>query len=135
MVVWLSWYFVRFREILLQTDAESCSFLSWKTKKFIPKKLFRPLSISKQKSFVYSPNFRWRFCSVQQLWNSGSPSSSQYEKLMHVYRSMSEVLFVAPDRCCKMLREKCASRKSKVKWVHKLFEEVFFLFMHLHCHG
>ena len=66
--------------------------------------------------------------SVQQLWNSGSPISSQYEKLMHVYRSMSEVLFVAPDRCCKMLREKCASRKSKVKWVHKLFEEAFFFF-------
>ena len=33
-VVWLSWDFVRFHKILFQTDAESFSFLSWKTKKF-----------------------------------------------------------------------------------------------------
>ena len=33
-VVWLSWNFVRFLEILFQTDDESFSFLSWKTKKF-----------------------------------------------------------------------------------------------------
>ena len=33
-VVWLSWNFVRFHEIPFQTDAESFSFLSWKTKKF-----------------------------------------------------------------------------------------------------
>ena len=33
-----------------------------KQKSFIPKKLFfSPLSISKQKSFVYWPNFQWRF--------------------------------------------------------------------------
>ena len=32
--VWLSWNFVRFHEIHFQTDAESFSFLSWKTKKF-----------------------------------------------------------------------------------------------------
>ena len=31
---WMSWMFVRFHEILFQTDAESFSFLSWKTKKF-----------------------------------------------------------------------------------------------------
>ena len=31
-----------------------------KQKSFIPKKIF--LSISKQKSFVYWPNFQWRFC-------------------------------------------------------------------------
>ena len=31
---WLSWYFVRFQEILFQTDSESFSFLSWKPKKF-----------------------------------------------------------------------------------------------------
>ena len=31
---WMSWNFVRFHEILFQTDAESFSFLSWKTKKF-----------------------------------------------------------------------------------------------------
>ena len=33
-VVWVSWNFVRFHEILFLTDAESFSFLSWKTKKF-----------------------------------------------------------------------------------------------------
>ena len=31
---WMSWNFVRFHEILFQTDAETFSFLSWKTKKF-----------------------------------------------------------------------------------------------------
>ena len=31
---WMSWNFVRFHEILFQTDAENFSFLSWKIKKF-----------------------------------------------------------------------------------------------------
>ena len=36
---WMKWTFVRFHEIQFQKDAESFSFLSWKTKKtFIPKK-------------------------------------------------------------------------------------------------
>ena len=35
-VVWLSWNFVRFHEIIFQTDAENFSILSWKTKKFYP---------------------------------------------------------------------------------------------------
>jgi hypothetical protein len=55
---------VRFHEIPLQNDYESFSFLSWKTKDYIAKKkIFKPLSISKQKSFVYQSNFQWRFCS------------------------------------------------------------------------
>ena len=33
-IVWMSLNFVRFHEIHFQTDAESFSFLSWKTKKF-----------------------------------------------------------------------------------------------------
>ena len=33
-ISWMSWNFARFYEILFQTDAESFSFLSWKTKKF-----------------------------------------------------------------------------------------------------
>ena len=33
-IVWLSWNFVKFLEILFQTDAENFSFLSCKTKKF-----------------------------------------------------------------------------------------------------
>ena len=32
-VVWLSWNFARFHEIQFQTEPESFSFLSWKTKK------------------------------------------------------------------------------------------------------
>ena len=34
----MSWKFVRFHEFKFQTEPESFSFLSWKTKKFIPKK-------------------------------------------------------------------------------------------------
>jgi hypothetical protein len=34
LVVRLSWNFVRFHEILFQTDAEDFSFLSWKRKRF-----------------------------------------------------------------------------------------------------
>ena len=37
-IVWMSkknWYFVRFHEIIFQTDAESFSFLPWKTKKVL----------------------------------------------------------------------------------------------------
>ena len=57
-VVWLSWNFVRFHEILFQTDSESFSLLSWKTKKFYSwKKNSKPFSKSKQKSFVYWRNF------------------------------------------------------------------------------
>ena len=33
-ISWMSWNFVRFHEILFQTDTEIFSFLSWKTKKF-----------------------------------------------------------------------------------------------------
>ena len=41
---WMSWNFVRFQEIKFQTDAESFSFLSWKTNKFYSwkKKFFQP---------------------------------------------------------------------------------------------
>ena len=34
-VVWLIWNFVRCHEIFFQTDSESFSFLSWKTKKVL----------------------------------------------------------------------------------------------------
>ena len=33
-IIWLSWNFVRFHDFFFQTDSESFSFLSWKTKKF-----------------------------------------------------------------------------------------------------
>ena len=62
-VVWLSWNFVRFHEILFQTDAESFSFLSWKTKKFYSLKksfLSRTAKVD-PKDGVSSPNFQWRF--------------------------------------------------------------------------
>ena len=49
---------LRFHEILFQTDSESFSLLSWKTKKFYSwKKNSKPFSKSKQKSFVYWRNF------------------------------------------------------------------------------
>ena len=35
----MSWNFVRFQEIILQTDAEIFNFLYLKTKSFIPKKI------------------------------------------------------------------------------------------------
>ena len=63
-VVWLSWNFVRFRE------SDSFSNRCWKfqlsilkNKKvfFLKKIFFKPLSTSKQKSFVYWPNFQRRF--------------------------------------------------------------------------
>ena len=57
MSEWAEWV-----KILLQTDVESFSFLSWKKKVlFLKKKKFKPLSKSKQKSFVYRLNFQWRF--------------------------------------------------------------------------
>ena len=34
-MIWMSWNFVRFHEILFQTDTESLSCLSWKTKYFL----------------------------------------------------------------------------------------------------
>ena len=36
----MCWNFVRFHEIYFQTDSESFSFLSWKTKKFYSKKKY-----------------------------------------------------------------------------------------------
>ena len=39
-IVWMSWNFGRFHEIIFQADAESFSFLSWKTKKFYSKKKY-----------------------------------------------------------------------------------------------
>ena len=58
-VVWLSLNFARFHEIQFQTEPDSFSFLSWKIKKvlFLKKNFLRPLSISKQNSFVYWLNF------------------------------------------------------------------------------
>ena len=58
-VVWLSWNLARFHEIKFQTEPESFSFLSWK----------KPLSISKQKSFVYCLNFPEGFGEGTQLAN------------------------------------------------------------------
>ena len=47
---------MRFHEILFQTDAEVSAFYFEEQKIFIPKKIFfKPLSISKQKSFVTDP--------------------------------------------------------------------------------
>ena len=80
----MSWDFVRFHEILFQRDAESFSFVSWKTKKFYSKKKkFKPLSISKQKSFVYCLNFPKGFVPYYLLF----------------------IFFFVRDRLCERLRE------------------------------
>ena len=43
----MSWNFVRLHEIFFQADAESFTFLSWKTKKvYSLKKFFRPKSLN-----------------------------------------------------------------------------------------
>ena len=44
---WMNWNFVRFHKILFQTDAESFSFLSWKTKKFYSQKNIFQAVVSK----------------------------------------------------------------------------------------
>ena len=46
-IVWMSWNFVRFHEILFQTDAENFSFLYWKQKSFIPKEYIILAVVSK----------------------------------------------------------------------------------------
>ena len=51
LVFWLNWNFARFHEILFHTDSES----------FLKRKYFKPLSISKQRNFVYWLNFQGRF--------------------------------------------------------------------------
>ena len=82
-------------ETVLQTDAESFNFLSWKTKKFLSlKKTFcKQLSISKQKSFVYWPNFHWRFC----IWPP--------QKLFNVFRYVPilvDLWLKCRSLCCSM---------------------------------
>ena len=60
MVVWLISNFVRFLEILFQADAESFSFLSWKTKSFIPKK--NDISqVSEYARIVLWPTNKWLY--------------------------------------------------------------------------
>ena len=76
-VVWLSWNFVRFHKIQFQTDAESFSVLSWKTKKFIPKKEIREISksfnsirqpIEKMKiTMVWISWISWNFVRFQEI--------------------------------------------------------------------
>ena len=74
------WGFTKF---FFKQMLKSPAFYLVKQKSVIPKKIwFRPYSISKQKSFVYWPNFQRRFCkytsafyegilSVCLIWGSG----------------------------------------------------------------
>ena len=55
----MSWHFVRFQEIEFQTDAESFSFLSWKTKKVLFLKKYS--AKIDPKDGVSRPSFQWRF--------------------------------------------------------------------------
>ena len=63
----MSWNFVRFHEFQFQTEPESFSFLSWKTKKFYSKKKYFLSHCQKRdpKDDVCCPNFQWRFCLYQ----------------------------------------------------------------------
>ena len=61
MVVWLSWNFVRFHKIFFQTVLKVSAFYLEKQKSFIPKKIFKPLSIWKQKDLFTDPIFRQGF--------------------------------------------------------------------------
>ena len=64
-----NWNFVRFDEIIFQTDVESFSFLAWKTKKVLFIKeygLGRSSSKSAKRVLtdgICCPNFQLRFCS------------------------------------------------------------------------
>ena len=63
---WMSWNFVRCHKIQFQTDSESFSFLSWKTKKFFSWKKYC-LSLTTKidpKDGAWCPNFQWRFWSI-----------------------------------------------------------------------
>ena len=59
----MSWNFVRFHEIQFQTDTESFSILSWKTKKVLFLKKYFLSSTAKldPKDGVSRSNFQWRF--------------------------------------------------------------------------
>ena len=58
---WMSWNFVRFLEIIFQTDAENFSSLSWKTKKNIIQALVSRETKRVPSDGVCCPNFQWRF--------------------------------------------------------------------------
>ena len=80
---WLSWNFVRSHEILFQTDTESLSFLSWKTKKVLsPQKNFFLAVVSKHAKIIPKdgancPNFQWRFWVEQDRSRNISPIQSE----------------------------------------------------------
>ena len=62
---WMSWNFVRFK-INFWIDAESFSFLSWKTKKFHSEKKYFFSAVSKHAKIIPKDgasrsNFQWRF--------------------------------------------------------------------------
>ena len=60
---WLSWNFVRFHKLYFQTDAESFSFLSWKTKKilFLKKYFFGYSQYQNKKALLTDSIFREGF--------------------------------------------------------------------------
>ena len=64
-VVWLIWNFWGFMKFFFKQMLKVSALYLEKQKSFIPKKrLFRPLSISKQRSFS---NFQWKFWQVWQV--------------------------------------------------------------------
>ena len=77
-ISWISWNFVRFHEIPFQTDSESFSFLSWKTKKFYSSKIAK-LWLSKS------------FFNIKNQWNlSGFFFCEEYQTMRHLQMKFFE---------------------------------------------
>ena len=82
LVVWLGWSFVRFSRNSFSNRCWKFQLSILKSKKvlFLKNIFFKPLSISKQKSFVSWPNFQWRFwCNwfyINFLWIYNSQNNA-----------------------------------------------------------
>ena len=71
------WGFMNFN---FKLNLKVSAFYLEKQRNFIPeKKFFSPMSISKQKSFVYWPNFQWRFCMAPTIFLCISLSSKAWK--------------------------------------------------------
>ena len=128
-VVWLIYNFVRFCEFIFQTDAKFFSFLSWKLKRFIPKRIFfRILSISKQKSFVYRPNFQWRFWFLTlkeliHLWSN--PQNLRNYLCWHGWPSKSILWWGVPASETSEKNKKFVLDKVHIFWEgHKILRNI-----------
>ena len=99
-IVRMSWNFVRFQEILFQTDAEEFSFLSWQTKKVLF--LLRSVNF---KSNLWSANFSQKtngqICFVSFFTLHGKRSFKNYvDKMMWVGGQKMPILVHVQGKKC-----------------------------------